>query len=449
MNGRAIARFAVALAFGLVGACTAPRAVEPEPTEEQRAVFALLDEFGPRPLPSWPFVGVTSNPRTREAPWFGWLVRADGNRIEIRGIDLASHAFDARTHSFACRDPGEVLAETCRMRAAKAGGASDFEDCPGLDLLLLARAAFHHGRYAAVRAAWPLILAAHQPVDYLRGPYAHLPYFLADRTAEQFADATLSWQDLRQRHEAFLREFGASSWAREVRLRHAAIVRHIEEQATRADLPADSPERLVFALRDEFELHPEAGSLGPGLVDPPCGFPEPTPARRLIEAGVRVVPVLLAARSDKSLTRGVQTTRFGGCFQPWTVGALAEMVLVRIAGFVPKDWDAWAAVATTAGLDAALEADASRGHWSALEAWYRRHPEDIDKVMAWGKSLDLRYRASLLLRAAPDPVPPKVVEEAYRALESVRGFEPWEVSLQRLLEKRGVPVPPGPRGQGK
>lgn len=443
MKGRGIARFAVTIAFGLVGACTAPHAIEPEPTQEQLAVFELLDDFGPRPHASWPFVCVTSNTLTGEQPWLGWLVRADGNRIEIRGIDLASHTFDARTHSFVCRDPGEVLAEKCRMRVAKASGASDFADYPGLDLLLLARAAFHHGRCGAVRAAWPLISPPYQPGDYLRGPWPQLPRFLADRTAEQFADATLSWQDLRQRHEAFLRLFGASPFAQGVRLRHVAIVRHLGELATRADLPADSPERLVFALRDEFQLHPEAATLGPGIVDPPCGFPEPTPARRLIDAGVRVVPALLAARSDKSLSRGVQITRFGACFKPWTVGELADPVLIAIAGFVPEDWEAWAAVATTAGLDAALEADARRGHWSALEAWYRRHPEGLDQVMAWGESLGLLQRAWLLLRAAPDPVPPMVVEEAYRALESVRGFEPWEVALQRLLARRGLPLRPG------
>jgi len=443
---RSLVTFLLAVTFAAMGSSQDPGA--PPPTDEQRAVFALIDKFAPPFDATRPFIAVRERgPGAREC-WFGWLLRANERRFEIHGIDLGRRVFDARTHLFEAVDPRDALSAACRRLAPPdADGTIEWFryfglpasriDCPEM-LLLLARAAFLDGRFAAVHEAWLLLPEQFRTRPGVRG--FQMARVLADRLAANFADATYSWQTLLEQHDVFLAEFHVGHYVKRVRAQHTAIAAHLSEAAARTPGSADDPAELVFALRDEFHLAPRFRPLSDQTFHPPDRPTGPTPGQRLIAMGLRAVPALLAARDDQSLSRCVRINRFGQVAAPRTVGDLAEIVLVEIAGFRPDNWDEWAKIATTAGIEAAVVAHAERGDADAIGWWYSRHPGDLDRVVHWAAALSPAARLDILLRHAPTPVPRRVVEEAHRVLELVRGTG-WETLVRHTMARHDLPLP--------
>ncbi|HEX6813371.1 MAG TPA: hypothetical protein VF384_17255 [Planctomycetota bacterium] len=393
----------------LLGVLLTPQ--EPRgPTEEQRAAFALLDEFDPLDTSKLPFVRVVKAEGNWRKERDGFLEASEGRRFRVRYLELDHEVLEFTTEDF--WRPG-VAFEPADLRDAVASAIADAKDrreknwsAPVIDLLLLARACARRGMYPEVDALWQELPGARTgaAAECCR---LELGGFLARRLDLEFTNPRLTWADLMARHEKWLELFPNfySHFQEAVRETRDSIAGLLESKkardAARAGRQA-TPADLVFDLHDEFHL--DAGPLvNAESVRPP--EPAPTdgsrPVDRLLALDLAAVPSLIEALGDKSPTRCMIACSKGGLYVR-SLGDLAELVLVEIAGPLPEPhcddapaaWRRWLERATVEGPRKQLEEGVARLDSKAIRVFLRRWPRDLDTVFA------------ALKEAGPDKVNP-------------------------------------------
>jgi len=396
------------LAFVLSIGASPAQGATPALTDDQRAVFALLDEFDSLDTSKLPFVVVVSTYEGRRWERFGFLESSDARQFRVRYVDLDRDTLEVRKET--AGRVGQSF-EPCDLRVAVgkavARAKNRAENPHGLDyymspsqpmppvvwMLFLARACARVGRVAEVNALWEALPEAYRSRERLTGRYgAHeLGTALDHRLALDFNDPKLSWADLLARHEKWLELFASHYWQENVVKRRDDIASHLQVLRRREQLPrpgSPSPADLVFALHDEF--HADLSNLYRDASEVAC--PEPArqgmrPTDRLLELDLEAVPALIDALSDQGPTRTVlYSSRHGGHFSVETVSALAECTLIEIAGGRPEGrgdvgWREWYARARKDGIRTLAEEGVASLDPTAIRMFLRRWPKDIDLVL--------------------------------------------------------------------
>ena len=380
------------------------------PTEDQRAVFELLDEFDPLDTSKLPFVVVVLTRDGQRWERYGFLESSDARQFSVRYIDLGRDTLQVRKERGqlygVCFEPSDL--RLAAARAIKDAGARaedphnlhyytapDRPMPPDVEMLFLARACARSGRQSEVDALWEALPKEYRTRESLTGGRAHeLASALDHRLPLDFTDPRLSWTDLLARHEKWLALFPNHFFKESVSKRRDGVASYLEAKRRRMSEPhtgKPSPADLVFDLHDEFHgdmqnLYFDAFEVSSPEPRPPHGL---RPTDRLIELDLEAVPALIDALADESPTRTVvYSSRFGGHFSVESIAALAECTLIEISGWQPPSrgdaapWRAWYERARKDGIRKLLEDGVAALEPKAVTTFLRRWPKELDTVLA-------------------------------------------------------------------
>jgi len=437
-------------------------------TEDQRALFALLDALDPLDTSTVPIVKCTI--RIGDAApvdVLGFLIEEDETHFVFRDVYLVRHDV-ARTfrsdapHGSHTASTARALAEAA-VRAMREGerpasGCFDpFDRFPHEDvvpLFVVARDQARRGNLAEVHRLWSLLPTQRVPsLRYHDGRAAILAPFFARRLREARVDPRVSWEQLLVMLAAYLAALPDDFDAREWREQHTKIAALLHEKKRRAAERGARPtaDDLVFDLHDEV--------LDPNL---PHRFPTDGPASKVVAAGLDAVPALIAALDDtEGLTRCMHAEQ-----RMLSMANVAERLLVEIAGWRPEGedrksaWQRWLTEARAQGPDAVLEQRAVALDLAAVATHATRHPERLDRLLdAIRASADPRRRRDAivaLLRPLDRPLPDAVLQfladevgndmagrwqaEAANALGEQRRTDAVAVAAQGWLDRIRDPV---------
>ena len=437
-------------------------------TDDQREVFALLDEFDSLDTSKLPFVAVVLTLEGQRWERFGFLESSDARQFRVRYVDLGRATLEVRKETVG-RAGASFEPSDLRIAVAKAveRAKQRDENRHGLDyymtpsqpmppvvwMLFLARACARANRVAEVNELWEALPDDYRSREKLTGRYgAHeLGSALDHRLALDFTDPRLSWSDLLARHEKWLELFDKHFFKDHVLARRDSIVSYLQERRGRDELPRTgkpSAADLVFDLHDEFHaglgnLYFDASEVGCPEPRPPHGM---RPTDRLVDLELAAVPALIEAMSDKGPTRSVlYSSRFGGGFRVETMSALAECALVEISGWragrgAAGPWREWYARAQKEGLRKLAEAGVASLAPEAVAMFLRRWPKDFDTVLdALRKAEPAQLHAGLFHQlmtssnGAPDERVLAIFADAVRRIED--SYQ--QMSLAKLLLDHG------------
>ena len=437
----------------LAASAAAVLAQEPEAkplTEEQRALFALLDEFDPLDTSKLPFVRYEIDHGRSKSAWHGFLLARDNESFTVRevpGGQVVSATF--------LRQPGSAFRGSYapaeipdRETTLIAEADVVYRERPMVaDWIALARAYAQRGQVADVHRLWAEVPALQDSKkESTREAVAR---FVIEWLNYDFLDPSLSWEQLLARHDLWLLRFGGKeSWFDEhVQRNRAGIAEVLEAKAKRAKRSGTpTPTDLVFDLHDEFWL-PETGRgecLACTALPPRDGD---TPLQRVKNAGLACVPDLIAALDDYTLMRSVR----GYARRMVTIpigrfGEAAEAALVEIAGYTPegedrrKAWEEWFEHAKTSSPEAVLEARIDELDYEATRRYLDVDARRFTRVLKAITACDDASRRSSGVWAAvgslQQPLSAELLDQLARvAAESLDGSA--QVSAAKVLLEHG------------
>lgn len=371
-------------------------------TEDQRALFALLDEFDPLDTSALPFVRFEIDHGTSKDGGWGFLIARDELGFRVRTVPYGQRlCITFQRHADAVFHGSFVPATLADVEAWMLARKEEFALFGSIaaDWLGLARAYARRGALADVHRLWAAIPALHgNSREQLRSEVARaaIEWFNYD-----FVDPAVSWQQLAARHDLWLTRFGGKDEGLDehVQRNRAGIGEILAAKAERTKRRTNGPPTpadLVFDLHDEFWLPPP--NRGDDLV---CGQLPPrdgdTPLRRVKNAGLACVPDLITALDDGSFTRSVRgSARWMVTIPVGRFSDAADVALAEIAGYSPegfdrtKAWQDWFDAVRTSSLEAVLESRIDALDRSAIARFVRNRPEGLPRVLK-------------ALRAADDP----------------------------------------------
>jgi len=435
-------------------AAFAPALVAQQPdaqplTEDQRALFALLDEFDPLDTSKLPFVRFEIDHGRAKSVWHGFLLASDDESFSVQTLPIGQRlcaTFQRRpgapfVGSFKPATLADVEAAMLAVRDEDRMGSAAPE------WLVLARAYARRGHIADVHRLW-------NDVPALRGNSreqvrAALAQLTTEWLNEDFVDPSLSWQQLLARHDLWLARFGGidSRCDEHVHRNRRGIEEVLgakAERAKRRTNGAPTPADLVFDLHDEFwvPVTERSEGLECGRLPPRDGD---TPLRRVKAAGLACVPDLIAALGDRSLTRTVR----GSSRRMVTVpigrfGDVAEAALVEIAGLTPtgddrqKAWTEWYEQAKSSSPEAVSEQRIDELDPEAVSRYLDGRPERFERVLkAIDAAADPARQASgvrAAVRSLPRPLPATLLDRLARVVADERDGSDQVSSAKVLLE---------------
>ena len=395
------------------------RARDPGVTDEQAAVFEVLDDLFPYEVGQRPFVEVEIgytrrlDDARRFGPFpnhyrFGFLLADEGKKLRVQFLDGERAQLNVSSSGtptwcrtgYALADLREhalALATHARRLGPFYGPEYGEPITPLTRTLLAARALARLGRADDCAAVWHALPQEwHTLEGLLSEPECHglmsRPFVedLANRVALDFDDLSLSWSDLLERHDRFLAHVAVDCHsAKDLRERRDAIAGVLN--ASGWSLWKSSSQRTIEELRNTARPASGGSWAGTWLVD----RWEPDPAAqasfdRIVAAGLDRVPDLIAALEDRTPTRSVYFyAGHGGAFinvqdvHEVATGALRVIYgghdVIRTGSSISTmevdDWRDWYARVKQTGLRPFLagkmreEADAADAANSYLTLW--------------------------------------------------------------------------------
>ena len=425
--------FATAL---LAAAALSQEPQQPPPlTEEQVALFALLDEFDPLDTSKLPFVRYEAGfGEPGFFPRYGFLLQEAAHGFTIRGATTCQKVqilFSKGSQpwfigSFKAAEFGELESELMADRD------KEFRLVPlETDAIVLARAYARRGQLADVHRLWAALPSLSNSKH--EANKSRVADFLIEYLNHEFVDPKVSWQDLLAHHDLWLARFGGlnSSNDKHVQRNRGGIaeVLAMKEERSKRMGGSTTPADLVFDLHDEFWLPEEQLRMNEDSL--PCAEAPTrdgdTPLQRVKKAGLACVPDLIAALDDTSLTRCIRgSTRWRVTTPVAQFGDAARIALAEIAGFRPEGdhgsqtWHAWLEQVKASSIEAVRDARIDRLDRSAIEHAIRDRPESLARILkALRASTDAEQKHWVtfdLRRALGNPLPPPLLDylaEAY------------------------------------
>jgi hypothetical protein len=380
----------------------------------QDAAFARLDQLDALDTSKLQFVKVATGDWVRydsDPPQnryrYGFLLDERVGQFTVRYLDLTCETLKAtpvgtsehERIGYTPQDMGE-LARTFAQRLGKGDEepGERFYLSPNAPMelqgeaLLLARACARRGLRAELEGLWKAIGSISDALDEVGDGQYHA-------LSMDFANADLTRKQLLERHEKWMEVFPDHRLSEYLRPRLAILTRMVAEDSAKQARPAneppaeDSPEALIFQLRDEF--HPVQKWIFSGwFVATTAEKKESRPALRLERLRFKAVPALLKTIGEETLTRCVwYSSRYGGSFEILDIGTFAEEILQAIAGLRfygeleerKAAWESWWKLVSEKGEVGALAELASFGDHSspaAAEQLLKHSPQRVEAVLA-------------------------------------------------------------------
>jgi hypothetical protein len=438
------------LLLGMVLACSGEAATQDKPaakpfTHEQLAVFALLDKIDATDTSKLSLVRV-SWPRTKNVGNYsrlGFIVRIDEHATRVRHLD-GSHstiASDIELPGYGKLQPLDLNAELHRMIRV-AATKDNYPDHLMLRILLLARAAARTGERELVHLAWLILPDTLNNADGLRqiGSSISLTEYSERRLALDFADPEISLEQLKQRHEHWLRAFpkaaagGGKDGVRRraitnrlYRYRKAVTGRLAQLEQTLQSITAaqgstrSTDQELLLQLGHARATPPRARGRQPRPITKHVPSSKPSIQSRIVGLDLAAVPMLLEAMKSSDLTRCARTDANPMTFL--TVRELAHELLERIAGYAAtgdasrSKWQAWHENVQTNGLRKVIETELKQGNFNVISPYLKRWPKQWPRVITLIEPPETNITGVVaMLRGLPKQLPRQALVASERVL---------------------------------
>lgn len=391
---------------------------EPKPAE----VFRQLDQLDPLETTKLPFVKVATGLWSKygdDPPSnhyrYGFLLSEKDGSFTVRFLDLTCDTLQSTPAGTAehervghtPQDMAELAREFARrLKLKEEDGGFDYYLSPKAPMdprgeaLLLARACEQRGLAAERKLIWKSFESA----GIARREVAD---GRANALVMDFTNPELSHAQLLAQHQTWLQLFADQQRAKWVKEQADELKRIVAEKEARAKLPAkkleeESPEDLIFALRDEY--HPVKDRIYDGFfISTPVELKDDRPAARLQKLGLKAAPALIEALGDETSSRCVwYHSRYGGSISPIGVGWMAHELLEVISGLTfygdvaerRDSWKRWwksvsekGEAATLAELAAAGDDSSAGAARRLLKGW----PAAIEAVLTGVRKADKNH----------------------------------------------------------
>lgn len=421
-------------------------------TEDQRALFALLDEFDPLDTSELPFVRFEIDHGTSKDGGWGFLIARDELGFRVRTVPYGQRVcITFQRHADAVFHGSFVPATLADVEAWMLARKEEFALFGSIaaDWLVVARAYARRGAVADVHRLWTSIPALHgNSREHLRDAIARAAI---EWLNEDFVDPSVSWQQLAARHDLWLARFGGKDTEldQHVQRNRAGIGEVLAAKAERTKRRTNGPPTpadLVFDLHDEFWLPPP--NRGESLV---CSQLPPrdgdTPLRRVKNAGLACVPDLIAALDDGSLTRSVHGSAHWMVTIPvGRFGDAADAALLIIAGYRPdgtdraKAWNEWYELARSTSAEAVRQLRVDELHPDAVRRYLEedgaRLPRVLKAIAACKDGARRRGGVQAAIASIGRPLPTELLDElTHLVAAETDGQE--QVWMAKLLVEHG------------